>query len=50
MAKGNQIFKFRPEQDKDWVPVKIDSDIVIEGITRMAISPDGKKMAVVASE
>ncbi|MFD1316063.1 hypothetical protein [Namhaeicola litoreus] len=50
MAKGNQIFKFRPEQDKDWMPVKINSDIGLKNITRLTISPDGTKMAVVAAE
>ncbi|MGB5264903.1 MAG: steroid delta-isomerase, partial [Lutimonas sp.] len=50
MAKGNQVFKFRPEQDKDWVPVIINSGTELKGITRIAISPDGNKLALVAEE
>ena len=50
MAKGNQVFKFRPEQDKDWIPVIINSETEFKGITRIAISPDGNKLALVAEE
>ena len=50
MAKGNQVFKFRPEQDKDWIPVIINSETEFKGITRITISPDGNKLAFVAEE
>jgi len=50
MAKDNQIYKFRPEEDKDWKNVPIESEIPLKQITRLTISPDGKKIAVVVAE
>ncbi|MDZ7612829.1 MAG: hypothetical protein U5K51_03270 [Flavobacteriaceae bacterium] len=50
MAKDNEIYKFRPEEDKEWINVPIESELPLKNITRLAISPDGKKIAVVVSE
>ena len=50
MGKGNAIHMFRPTTDKKWKPIKIDSPIPVEGISRLVISPDGSKLAVVVSE
>lgn len=50
MAKDNQIYKFRPEEDKEWKNVPIESELPLKQITRLVISPDGKKIAVVVAE
>lgn len=50
MGKGNTVYKFHPGKDKNWIPVILKSEIPIDGITRLAISPDGSKLAVVVKE
>jgi hypothetical protein len=50
MGKGNTIYKFHPGVDKKWVPVDLKSEIPIDGISRLATSPDGSKIAVVVKE
>ena len=50
MGKGNQIYKFHPGTDKEWQPIQMESDLNLQGISRIVISPDGSKLAVVASE
>ncbi|MEN8186995.1 MAG: hypothetical protein ABFR05_07695 [Bacteroidota bacterium] len=50
MGKDDKIFKFRSNKDNEWTQILIDSDIVLKNITRMAVSPDGKKIAIVVEE
>ncbi len=50
MGLGDKIFKYQPKVDKNWVEIKISSDLPVDNITRMAVSPDGKKIAIVVSE
>lgn len=50
MGKNNMIYKYRPASDKKWIPIKIEAEFDIQGISRMIISPDGSKLAVVAAE
>ena len=50
MGKGNTIYKFHPGIDKEWQAIIIEGDFNIDGMSRMVISPDGSKLAVVASE
>ena len=50
MAKGDRIYKFRPNKDKNWSALEIDSDLPVANITRMAVSPDGTKIAIVVAE
>lgn len=50
MGKGEKIYKFHPGKDKDWQPVIIESEFPFEGISRLAISPDGSRLAVVVVE
>ncbi len=48
MADGSKVFAFRPGQDDDWVEI---ADFAGEGlteITRLAVSPRGKRLALVA--
>lgn len=51
MSNGSQLFLLDPSSadNKTWVPVSMP-DTKLQGITRMAISPDGKRLAVVADE
>ena len=50
MAKDNVIYKFHPENDKGWKPIIIESDFVLPNISRLAVNPDGKKIAIVVDE
>ena len=50
MGKDNKIYKFHPGIDKDWKPIIIESEFSFNGISRLAISPDGTKLAVVVVE
>lgn len=50
MAQGNSIYRFCPEKDKTWCPISISSEFPLEGISRIAISPDGSKLAIVVLE
>ena len=50
MGNDNTIYKFYPGLDKKWEPILIESELPIEGISRLIISPDGSKLAVVVLE
>ncbi len=50
MGNETGLFWFRSEISKDWLPVIIESDLQLRGFSRLAISPDGKKIAVVVRE
>jgi len=50
MGKDNIIFKFKPGEDKNWSTIVIESELPIQNITRLVVSPDGKKIAVVVNE
>lgn len=52
MLMGNEegIYRFIPGKSDSWIPVKIESDVNMKGFSRMAVSTDGKKIAVVVSE
>ncbi|MEM8960272.1 MAG: hypothetical protein AAGD38_02230 [Acidobacteriota bacterium] len=49
MADGTTLYQYRPAKDVDWGPVDDLADHGVKGtISRLAISPDGLLMAVVA--
>jgi len=50
MGKGNSIYKFCPEKDNTWCPIEIVCELPLDGITRIAISPNGDKIAIVVTE
>ena len=50
MARDNMIYKFDPKQDKDWIPIVIESEASLNNITRLVVSPNGKKIAIVTAE
>ncbi len=50
MGNETGLFRFRADLSEDWLPVIIESDLPVEGISRLAISPNGKKIAVVVKE
>ena len=50
MGYEDKIYKFHPESDQKWEPITIESELPVEGISRLAISPDGSKLAVVVIE
>lgn len=50
MSDGEKLFYFDPKVKKGWTEVVMSNDIQLKGITRLAITADGKKLAVVVSE
>lgn len=50
MADGSKLYKQKPGTDKDWVLVADFASNGIKGITRIGVSPDGKRIAFVADE
>ncbi len=52
MLMGNEeaIYQYDPNGSKQWTPVKMEGDMSLRGFSRMAVSPDGRKIAVVVSE
>ncbi|HAA15146.1 MAG TPA: hypothetical protein DCE41_27005 [Cytophagales bacterium] len=50
-TEGNLIFRWRPGEDPTWEQIADLRDLGIDGaLTRITISPDGTKVAVVAAE
>ncbi|MFV1987397.1 MAG: hypothetical protein ACC682_08945 [Gemmatimonadota bacterium] len=49
MASGSAIYVFDPLTDSTWRKVADLADAGIEGITRLAVSPDGRHIALVAA-
>ncbi len=47
MAKDGIVFQFSPEKDKNWREVASLKDYNITNITRLSVSSNGKKLAVV---
>ncbi|HWA35210.1 MAG TPA: hypothetical protein VG737_13815 [Cyclobacteriaceae bacterium] len=50
MSDGTGIFFYQPGKSTSWKPVEIEGASVLKGVTRLAASPDGKKIAIVVSE
>lgn len=50
MGKGNNLYKFSPNIDSNWIKISSLEEYGIENITRIAISPDGNKIAIVGEE
>lgn len=50
MGKGNKLFKLKPGEDKNWIEIASLDEFQLFGITRLAISPLGNKIAVVIEE
>lgn len=48
MGHGHKLFTYTPGKDNDWKEVASLESHKIKNITRLAVSPDGKKLAVVA--
>lgn len=49
-AKGNQILKFNPKTDSDWSVFHSFKNTGIHKISRIMVSEDGSKIAIVAEE
>ncbi|MGK7390938.1 MAG: TolB family protein [Candidatus Cyclobacteriaceae bacterium M2_1C_046] len=50
MGKENELYKFEPKNDQSWQKVTSLEDLGLYNITRLAISPNGKKIAIVVQE
>ncbi|WP_053990343.1 DUF6265 family protein [Mangrovimonas sp. TPBH4] len=48
MAKNEDIYHLNPKQGKEWVQIASLKELNLHNITRMAVSPDGTKLALVA--
>ncbi len=47
-GKGSILYKFDPERDSDWIRLADLSEFGLSGITRLAVDPQGRHLAVVA--
>ena len=50
LARKNQILIYNPKTDNDWRVMTAISDSEIQNISRITISPDGSKIAIVGEE
>ncbi len=50
MGRGSRLFRFDPARDEDWREIVDLGRFGIDGITRLAVSPDGSRLAFVAAE
>lgn len=50
MAKGSKLYSRNPEKDKDWQEVADFSSSGVKSVTRLAVSPQGDRLAMVASK
>ena len=50
MGKDDKLYKLKPKEDKDWVEIASLEAFNLSGITRIAISPLGDKIALVVDE
>lgn len=50
MGSGSVLYKYHPGKDKDWVKVSDLSEFDLSGITRLAVSPDGSRIAIVVDQ
>lgn len=50
MAKEAKLYSWNPEKDKDWREVGDFSGLGIKSITRLAVSPAGDRLAMVAAK
>lgn len=48
MGQGSRLFMLRPRQDSEWLEVADLAGHGIRGITRLAVSPQGDRLALVA--
>jgi hypothetical protein len=49
MSEEKKLFFFDPASSKAWTPVEVKAKGLL-AFSRIAISPDGKRMALVVSE
>jgi WD40 repeat protein len=50
MGKGSYLYRLHPSRDKGWQRMADLSRWGLKGISRLAVSPDGKKLALVVEE
>ncbi|NAS32869.1 hypothetical protein GTQ40_17960 [Flavobacteriaceae bacterium R38] len=50
IGKGNILYKYNPKKDSGWTEASSLSKFKLDGITRISVSPDGKKIAIVVME
>jgi Tol biopolymer transport system component len=50
MSSGKELFFSVPGKNPEWIPVTLEFDAGLSTLTRIAISADGKKLALVVSE
>jgi hypothetical protein len=50
MSDGTGLFFYQPGKSSSWKPVEIEGGSLLKGVTRLAASHDGKKIAIVVNE
>ncbi len=49
MAQGSALFRFKPEVDESWVKLVDLSDHGLKGVTRLALSPNQKRLILISA-
>ena len=49
MAQGSGVYRFRPGIDQNWVPIADLTSLGLKQITRIAVRPGGKAIALTAT-
>ncbi len=50
MGKGSDLYKLEPGKDKTWIKIASLNAFKLDGISRVAVSPLGNKIAIVVEE
>jgi len=50
MGRANKLYKLKPGTDKNWIEIASLESFNLNGITRIAVSPLGNKIAIVVDE
>ncbi len=50
MGKDDKLYKLKPDEDKEWIEIATLKEFELNGITRLAVSPLGNKIAIVVDE
>ncbi len=50
MGRANKLYKLKPGTDKEWIEIASLEEFNLNGITRLAVSPLGNKIAIVVDE
>ncbi len=50
MGKDGDLYKFNPKVDENWIKIPLPKNIGLQKISRLTVSPDATKLAIVAEQ